>query len=94
MLDENKKIEEIKKELLAFAPIIFMPFECFEEVAKVLYKLGYREQNDTVKEFIYKVLQIKSKRQLCLFNVYGEGSNDYLGQIKELASQYSVEMKE
>ena len=40
-MDENNQIEEIKNTLLAFTPIINMPFECFEEVARAIYKSGY-----------------------------------------------------
>lgn len=55
---------------------------------------GYRKQSDTVKEFVCKVLQIGSKRPLCLFNEYKEGYTDCLDQIKELAAQYGVEVEE
>lgn len=55
---------------------------------------GYRKQSDTVKEFVRKVLQIGSKRPLCLFNEYKEGYIDCLDQIKELAAQYGVEVEE
>lgn len=59
-----------------------------------MYNQGYRKQSDTVKEFVCKVLQIKSKRPLCLFNEYKKGYTDCLDQIKELAAQYGVEVEE
>lgn len=62
--------------------------------ARDLYRKGFRKQSDTVKEFVCKVLQIGSKRPLCLFNEYKEGYIDCLDQIKELAAQYGVEVEE
>ena len=64
------------------------------EYAKRCFKAGYRKQSDTVKEFVCKVLQIGSKRPLCLFNEYKEGYTDCLDQIKELAAQYGVEVEQ
>ena len=62
--------------------------------ARKFYAADYRKQSDTVKEFVCKVLQIGSKRPLCLFNEYKEGYTDCLDQIKELAAQYGVEVEE
>ena len=62
--------------------------------AEKLHNAGYRKQSDTVREFVCKVLQIGSKRPLCLFNEYKEGYTDCLDQIKELAAEYGVEVEE
>ena len=59
-----------------------------------MYNQGYRKQSDTVREFVYKVLQIGSKRPLCLFNEYGEGYIDCIENIKKIAKEYGVEVEE
>lgn len=59
-----------------------------------MYNQGYRKQSDTVKEFVCKVLQIGSKRPLCLFNGYGEGYIDCIENIKKIAKEYGVEVEE
>ena len=57
-MNENKQIEEIKNTLLANTPIIDMPFECFEEVAKAIYSAGYRKQSDIAQEIIDKIMEV------------------------------------
>ena len=95
MTDKEKQIDEIKNELLAFTPMINMPFECFDEVAKAIYKAGYRKQSDTVREILQKLI----------YNITANNTNDgYLSEsidysstiddIKELAAQYGVEVEE
>ena len=66
----------------------------FHRMANALYAAGYRKQRDTVREFVEKVLKIGSKRPLCLFNEYGEGYIDCIENIKKVAKEYGVEVKE
>lgn len=84
MNDKQKQIEEMVEIMCDDFGASFF--------AEKLYDAGYRKQSDTVKEFVCKVLQIGSKRPLCLFNEYKEGYIDCLDQIKELAAQYGVEV--
>ena len=85
-MDKEKQIEEMAEIMCDDFGASFF--------AEKLYAAGYRKQSDTVKEFVCKVLQIGSKRPLCLFNEYKEGYTDCLDQIKELAAQYGVEVDE
>lgn len=85
-MDKEKQIEEMAEIMCDDFGASFF--------AEKLYDAGYRKQSDTVKEFVCKVLQIGSKRPLCLFNEYKEGYTDCLDQIKELAAQYGVEVEE
>ena len=59
-----------------------------------MYNQGYRKQSDTVREFVEKVLKIGSKRPLCVFNEYGEGYIDCTENIKKIAKEYGVEVKD
>ena len=68
--------------------------ECADSEASELYEAGYRKQSDTVREFVYKVLQIGSKRPLCLFNEYREGYIDCIENIKKIAKEYGVDVEE
>lgn len=99
MNDEQKQIEEMAKDLeearyYAMATVGSLNNGFGGWYGAYMYKKGYRKQSDTVKEFVCKVLQIGSKRPLCLFNEYKEGYTDCLDQIKELAAQYGVEVEE
>lgn len=69
--------------------VVLTPEERAEEM-----RLCNEERKQAVKEFVCKVLQIGSKRPLCLFNEYKEGYIDCLDQIKELAAKYGVEVEE
>ena len=99
MNDKQKQIEEMAKDLeqakdLAMGTVGSLNNGFGGWYGTYMYNQGYRKQSDTVKEFVCKVLQIGSKRPLCLFNEYKEGYIDCLDQIKELAAQYGVEVKE
>lgn len=104
MNDKRKQIEEMAKELspYGFCKITICENCNRKKTGKCRYYSfakrytikGYRKQSDTVKEFVCKVLQIGSKRLLCLFNEHKEGYIDCLDQIKELAAQYGVEVEE
>lgn len=88
--DEAKCIQT----MLKYCKDSYYDYSEAEKICQTLYEKGYRKQSDTVKEFVCKVLQIGSKRPLCLFNEYKEGYIDCLDQIKELAAQYGVEVEE
>lgn len=100
MNDKQKQIEEMAKELSPYGFCKITKCEncnrkklskCrYYSFAKRCVMNGYRKQSDTVKEFVCKVLQIGSKRPLCLFNEYKEGYVDCLDQIKELAAEYGI----
>lgn len=109
MTDKEKQIEEMAQAIFDYVDTKNMrfvyirgnktideakPFLHNTGVAKFMYEKGYRKQSDTVREFVYKVLQIGSKRPLCLFDEYKEGYIDCIDQIKELAAQYGVEVEE
>ena len=86
MDDKQKQIEEMVEIMCDDFGASFF--------AEKLYDAGYRKQSDTVKEFVCKVLQIGSKRPLCLFNEYGEGYIDCIENIKKIAKEYGVEVEE
>lgn len=106
MNDKQKQIEEMAKVIqgiMYYAPdeeddryryLTHLDKQSAKEIAKALIAAGYRKQGDTVKEFVCKVLQIGSKRPLCLFNEYKEGYIDCLDHIKEIAAEYGVEAEE
>ena len=94
MKTKQEQIDEMENELLAYTPMIYIPFERFNEIATAVYNIGYRKQSDTVGEFVEKVLKIGSKRPLCVFNEYGEGYIDCIENIKKIAKEYGVEVEE
>ena len=99
MDDKQKQIEEMAKDLeqakdWAMGTVGSLNNGFGGWYSVYMYNQGYRKQSDTVREFVGKVLQIGSKRPLCLFNEYGEGYIDCIENIKKIAKEYGVEVEE
>lgn len=99
MNNEQEQIEEMAKDLeearyYAMATVGSLNNGFGGWYGTYMYNQGYRKQSDTVREFVGKVLKIGSKRPLCLFNEYGEGYIDCIENIKKIAKEYGVEVKE
>lgn len=101
MNDKQKQIEEMAKVIMGAVPVTIQYVQAPANEtearieAKALIAAGYRKQSDTAREILQKLI----------YNITANNTNDgYLSEsidysstiddIKELAAQYGVEVKE
>ena len=56
MKTKQEQIEEMANELLAYTPIIDIPFESFNEIAAAVYNIGYRKASDVIDELVKNIM--------------------------------------
>lgn len=108
MENKNKtdKIQEIENELLAYTPVIDIPYESFHDVAEAVCNLGYRKQSDVIKEFIEKLFSYAPKFSDTLEERTKDSKNKSIHLIKsyyitkqwvenaiQIAKDYDVEIE-
>lgn len=56
MKTKQEQIEEMENELLAYTPVIDIPFESSNEIAAAVYNIGYRKANDVIDELVKNIM--------------------------------------
>lgn len=62
MKTKQEQIDEMENELLAYTPMIDIPFESFNEIATAVHNIGYRKASDVIDEFVERLFKL-SKEQ-------------------------------